>query len=146
MVDREFSFTTDTATMCIYDLECLKHRLEDDADWWSIPRVELEEVNLGNVAFLGLGDDGSYRVSIVDAFEDATVSTNINAPSGRIFIGAGEEVTSDGLEPECIRGGMFLDVEAGHYKIHARKDRFAIHLSLEKTTISENDHTGLLRL
>ncbi|MDR6110526.1 hypothetical protein QE451_002187 [Paenibacillus sp. SORGH_AS338] len=46
---------TDTATLCIYDLQALKHRLEDTSDWWSIPEDELLEVNLGNIAFLNVG-------------------------------------------------------------------------------------------
>ena len=37
---REFSFATDTATMCIFDVECLKHRLADDADWSVFDHVE----------------------------------------------------------------------------------------------------------
>ena len=52
------NFVTDTSTMCVFDIASLKHRLEDDADWWSIPDAELKEVNQGNVAFLNLGIDG----------------------------------------------------------------------------------------
>lgn len=37
----------------------------------------------------------------------------LKVPSGRVFVGAAEEVTSDGLEPEGVRGGVFLDVERG---------------------------------
>lgn len=34
-----------------FDLVSLNHRVSDDADWWSIPEDELEEVNKGNVLF-----------------------------------------------------------------------------------------------
>ncbi|WP_431089630.1 DUF6386 family protein [Paenibacillus sp. 8b26] len=47
-----FQFTTDTATLCIFDTEALKHRLDDEPDWWSIEEDELGELNQGNVAFL----------------------------------------------------------------------------------------------
>ncbi|WWM60110.1 DUF6386 family protein [Paenibacillus tundrae] len=49
-----FSFITDTATMCIYDLGTLKHRLQDTVDWWSIPEDELAEVNAGHCLFINL--------------------------------------------------------------------------------------------
>lgn len=54
----KFEFTTDTATICIYDIDALKHRLNDDADWWSVEKDELEEVNKGNVMFVNIGNDG----------------------------------------------------------------------------------------
>ncbi|WP_373275999.1 DUF6386 family protein, partial [Serratia marcescens] len=57
-MNKTFSFTTDTATLSIFDLVSLNHRVSDDADWWSIPEDELEEVNKGNVLFLNLGEDG----------------------------------------------------------------------------------------
>ncbi|HBB6707893.1 TPA: hypothetical protein F6U86_005168, partial [Serratia marcescens] len=65
-MNKTFSFTTDTATLSIFDLVSLNHRVSDDADWWSIPEDELEEVNKGNVLFLNLGEDGQYTVRVVD--------------------------------------------------------------------------------
>jgi len=38
------SIQTDTATLVIYDLMSLKHRINDDVDWWSLPEDELEEI------------------------------------------------------------------------------------------------------
>jgi hypothetical protein len=52
------SIQTDTTTLVIYDLMSLKHRINEDVDWWSLPEDEVEEVNKGNVLFLNLGDDG----------------------------------------------------------------------------------------
>lgn len=52
---------TDTATLCLYDLAALKHRVEDTSDWWSIPEDELAEVNAGHCLFLNLGADGDMR-------------------------------------------------------------------------------------
>lgn len=86
-------FVTDTATMCIFDIACLKHRLEDDVDWWSIPEAELAEVNRGNVAFLNLDSDGKYWFTFVNELQCPQVEMNLRAPSGRVFLGAAEEVT-----------------------------------------------------
>lgn len=58
------SIQTDTTTLVIYDLISLKHRINEDVDWWSLPEDEVEEVNKGNVLFLNLGDDGAYKVNI----------------------------------------------------------------------------------
>lgn len=115
------SFVTDTATMCIFDLGALRHRLEDDADWWSILGEELREINLGNAAFVSLNDDGKYEVDIADKLVDSDLELNLRFPGGRVFIGAGEEVTSDGLEPECIRGGTFLELPAGVYRVAVKR-------------------------
>ena len=115
------SFVTDTATMCVFDLDALKHRLADDADWWSIQDEELIEVNQGNVAFVCLNDDGKYEVDIVPELSESDCELKIRCPSGRIFLGAGEEVTSDGLEPECIRGGTFLDLPVGVYRVAVKR-------------------------
>ncbi|MFK4304403.1 MULTISPECIES: DUF6386 family protein [unclassified Paenibacillus] len=49
-----FQFTTDTATLCVFDTEALKHRLDDEPDWWSIEEDELGELNQGNVALFNL--------------------------------------------------------------------------------------------
>jgi hypothetical protein len=35
-------FVTDTATMCIFDIACLKHRFDDDIDWWSTLTTNLK--------------------------------------------------------------------------------------------------------
>ncbi|MEX5898765.1 DUF6386 family protein [Proteus vulgaris] len=37
-----FSFTTDTATLAIFDLQAI-HRKSDTADWWSILDDEIGE-------------------------------------------------------------------------------------------------------
>lgn len=108
------AFVTDTATLSVFDLAALKDRLRDAADWWTLPSEELAEVKAGNVAFVSLGEDGRYSIEVCPAAREArTVIYRLRVPSGRVFVGAGEEVTSDGLEPEGVRGGCFLDVCPG---------------------------------
>jgi hypothetical protein len=93
------SIQTDTATLVIYDLMSLKHRINDDADWWSLPEDEVEEINKGNVLFLNLGDDGVYKVHIKNDVDEYTGSLFLNVPSGS-FHWAGEDVTGGELEPD----------------------------------------------
>ncbi|WP_345860728.1 DUF6386 family protein [Shewanella algae] len=124
-----YDFSTDTSTLCVFDLESMKHRFYDDADWWSIQRDALLEMNNGNVAFISLPEDGDYSFSIIDEIFEPSIEVNLNAPSGHLFIGAGEEVTSDELEPECVRGGIFLDLKPGKYTLKARVENQIIFIS-----------------
>jgi hypothetical protein len=141
-----FKFVTDTSTLCVFDLGCLKHRLNDDVDWWSIPSDELSEVNNGNVAFLGLGGDGEFVVKLVGSIDNPKFRTNLKVPSGKVFIGAGEEVTADELEPECVRGGSFVDLKAGSYVLLAKFENGVIELAFESCTEEKNYFKDLLRL
>lgn len=141
------NFVTDTATMCIFDIACLKHRLEDVADWWSTPNTELEEVNQGNVAFLNLDSDGKYSFTFVEGMPCPQVEMSLRAPSGRIFLGAAEEVTADGFEPEAIRGGMFIDVQPGQYRLRISRTGTVISVSLDLAHRSKvNEFDSLLRI
>lgn len=63
---QKFSFSTDTATLSIFDFISLNHRVNDTPDWWSIPSDEIDEINNGNVLFFNLGEDGDYFVEVVD--------------------------------------------------------------------------------
>lgn len=140
-------FVTNTATMCIFDIASLKHRLNDDADWWSTADAELEEVNQGNAAFLNLGSDGKYSFTFVKELQCPQVEMNLHAPSGRMFLGAAEEVTADGFEPEAILGGMFIDVQPGKYVLCVSRNGTEILLSLHLTHRSRlNEFAGLIRL
>nr|WP_238935486.1 DUF6386 family protein [Enterobacter hormaechei] len=97
-------FQTNTATVVIYDLVSLKHRVNDDADWWSLPEDEVVEINKGNVLFLNVGDDGTYKVYIKNDVEEYIGALFLNVPSGKVFIGAGEDVTGGDLEPDDSEG------------------------------------------
>lgn len=141
-----FQITTDTATLCVFDLDAAKARLHDSADWWTTPETEILELNAGNVAFFGLGSDGVFVVHMVDDLPDAKAVVNLRAPSGRVFIGAGEEVSSDGLEPEGLRGGLFLDVDQGNYVVRAMRVRHDIFLSIRSGGSSQNGSFSPVRL
>lgn len=131
---------TDTATLVVYDLMCLKHRIDDDADWWSIPEDELEEINKGNAIFLNLGEDGNYTVHIKDTLDDSVGTLFLNVPSGKVFIGAGEDVTGGDLEPDDSDAisGEFVSLKPDSYKVKYKKQGSDIFISFVSTTFNEN--------
>jgi hypothetical protein len=148
IIPQEIEFVTDTATFVVFDLAALEHRMGDDADWWSLPAAELREVNDGRAAFINLGTDGAYRVESGVHEESAySVHCHITCPSGRVFIGAGEEVISDGMEPQCLRGGVFLQVKTGNYKVSVgRTGPQRLILRLQPSERAENAFIKLLRV
>ena len=114
-----FAFVTDTSTLSVFDLQCLRHRLEDEPDWWTYPPGEqITEVNNGAAAFIDLGVDGRFEVQWQDQpLQDAQLQIRLQCPGGTVFVGAGEETTSDGMEPDCKRGGRLVEVEPGTYEM-----------------------------
>ena len=147
-MNKTFSFTTDTATLSIFDLVSLKHRVSDDADWWSIPEDELEEVNKGNVLFLNLGEDGQYTVRVVDNISENYKSLFLNVPSGKVFVGGGEDTSGGYLEPDGsdYMSGVFLIMDIGNYEVRFRRDSLDIVISFIKSSENKNDESALIRI
>lgn len=119
-----FQFTTDTSTLSVFDLAALQHRVEADADWWvHPPSVQVAEVNAGSVAFIDLGPDGPYAGKLhEEPISGASLSLLLACPSGRVFLGAAEETTADGMEPDCTRGGLLLTLQPGAYQLSIARD------------------------
>jgi hypothetical protein len=115
-------FKTDTATLIVVDPACVRHRLDDDADWWSIPADEVGEVNRGNALFVNLGSDGVYDLDLTtEAAPSGSKPAHalIRNESGRFFVGAGEYtpyMTSEGIEPEAVDGNVFVELPPGTYR------------------------------
>jgi hypothetical protein len=139
---------TDTSTICIFDLEAIRHRVNDAPDWWSISSEELDEMNRGNVAFLGVGRDGDFEVTVEDSLRESDVSVLLRCPSGKVFIGAGEEVTAGGLEPECVRGGAFISLKPASYRLDICKvSSYQLSISFTPVNVdSINRFSSTLRL
>ncbi|WP_434924532.1 DUF6386 family protein [Enterobacter asburiae] len=139
-MNKSINIQTDTATLVIYDLMSLKHRIDDDADWWSLPEDEVEEINKGNVIFLNLGDDGAYKVHIKNEVDKCTGSLFLSVPSGKVFIGAGEDVTGGDLEPDDSDAisGEFISLEPGSYEVKYKKQGSDVLVSFTKATITGN--------
>lgn len=127
--------TTDTATIVPFDTECMRHRLSEDADWWSLPQEELLEVNRANAAFMNVSADGRYELEVAAQAElaDADVELVVRNTSGRFFFGAGEMTTSAGLEPEAEYGNVFFDAAPGSYLVRARQRGSTVTASLTAT-------------
>ncbi len=113
-MDVSFLVRTDTATLCAFDEATLDHRRTDSADWWSDPREELREVNQGNALIVAMGTDGTFLINV--SFEAPhkndypSVQARLRCVSGRVFVGAGEQVVGGDLGPDpAYEGGQFID-------------------------------------
>lgn len=139
---------TDTATLAIFDLQAIRHRKSDTADWWSIPDDELEEMNKGNIAFIGLGNDGFYTINLCDNIEEPDVKINISCPSGEVFIGAGEDTTGGDLEPDDpqYRAGEIISLPIENYEISLKKAENILFISITPSKSKANKFENVLRL
>lgn len=136
-------FATDVATICVFDPERLKHRLSDVADWWTIDSQALEEINKGNAILLDVFSDGYYSIYIHDgpvSSKDRAIEARINCPTGNLYIGPGEMVTGEGLEPDPELGGSMISIKSGNYLLTIANQ--GIHkIEIGIVTIS-NDYTN----
>ncbi|MCA1859365.1 DUF6386 family protein [Janthinobacterium sp. HSC-3S05] len=140
------SIVTGTATVCVFDPALVRHRLDDDCDWWSLPSAELAAVNAGQVAFFNVGGDGAYELVLHAELAEPQVVVHLTVTSGRVFIGAGEDVTGGGLEPDTAYGGLFVDVPAGNYRLQARRDGAHISLAFVPDARGSNVFGDLVRI
>ncbi|WP_082056746.1 DUF6386 family protein [Pseudomonas sp. 10-1B] len=144
----EFSIVTDTATLAVFDLQAIRHRVDDTFDWWSIQVDEILEVNEGNIVFLNLGKDGRYKVKIMDSIIGPNGGVNLKFPSGRVFVGAGEDTSGGGLEPDSSDAvqGQFISLEAGYYYMTYKVEGEAICLAFVQSNISSNAFKDSIRV
>jgi hypothetical protein len=139
-MNKVFNIFTDTATIAVFDLQAIRHRVSDAPDWWSIVKDELLEMNEGNIAFFGLGQDGSYTIKVVETIEGEADSLNLYFPSGRVFVGAGEDTSGGGLEPdgsESIQGAI-LNFVPGMYNVKYRRVSNVLELSFKSGSEKNN--------
>ncbi|WP_442109123.1 DUF6386 family protein [Pseudomonas sp. NUPR-001] len=146
-MNQGFSVVTDTATLVVFDLQAIQHRIDDTCDWWSIQVDELLEMNEGNIAFLNVGGDGRYQVKIQEDLLREFGGVYLKFPSGRVFIGAGEDATGGGLEPDGSDAiqGVFLDFEIGSYYMKYKVEGEAICLAFSPSTRSYNEFASPVR-
>ncbi|MCM7481071.1 DUF6386 family protein [Enterobacter hormaechei] len=123
----------------MYDLVSLKHRVNDDADWWSLPENKVEEINKGNVLFLNLGDDGVYKVLTKHDVDEYTGALFLKVPSGKVVIGAGKDVTDGDLQPDDsdVISGELIILESGSYEVKYKKQSSEVLISFTKATFTE---------
>ncbi|MFD1885642.1 DUF6386 family protein [Paenibacillus wenxiniae] len=136
-----FSFTTDTAALAIFDLQAIRHRLEDTPDWWTLEEDELEEINNGHIALLHLQDDGTYDVQMMAEIAQPQVCCLLYASSGTLFAGAAEDTTGGDLEPDdsdAVSGQRWM-VKPGVYSLQASRQQHTIQLALQWLANNPND-------
>ncbi|MEM1036713.1 MAG: DUF6386 family protein [Pseudomonadota bacterium] len=117
---RDFRLVTDTSTICIFDPDCLEHRLDDRGDWWTIPEDELLELNQKNVMIVALPEDSFYDVCFAKDFDpnpDDMVQAFVQCKSGEFFVGAGEYIPGEDMTLSDWRheyiSGVIVKAEKG---------------------------------
>ena len=144
----EFSVITETATLAIFDLAAIRHRMSDTFDWWSIQSDEIYEMNEGNIAFLNLGEDGKYLVKVLAELPNALGSIFLSIPSGSLFIGAGEDTAGGGMEPDgsdAIQGAC-IAFAPGNYQMGFAFECGLIMLSFARAESHRNNFSDSIRL
>jgi len=137
---------TDTATICVFDLGAMTHRIHDVGDWWSIPAAREAEIKCGNALFLNVGDDGVYQVHVTGVIDPNTTGYCLAAPSGRVFIGPGEEMSGAGFQPTGEWGGFFVQVEKQHQKVTVGREGDRITINLQGIEPFENGAIESVRI
>ncbi|WP_340013990.1 DUF6386 family protein [Paenibacillus sp. FSL K6-1318] len=147
-----FQMVTDTATMCLYDLAALKHRVEDTSDWWSIPADELAEVNAGHCLFLNLGADGVYEVewSMQDVDAERVAERgkvyHLQVPSGNVYLGAADDVSGGDLEPDESCEGVLFQLKPGNYACIISREASRIAIVMTPSIQGNNTLDELIRM
>lgn len=136
---------TGTATIVVYDLANLKHRLSDDVDWWADPKEEILEINQRNLLIIGLGSDGFYDLDVSDG-SNFQHKYSLSFQSGNVFIGAGEMLTGGEEEPEPQYGGMFLDFVPGDYLIGIDRSGDQLRIGISQAQAFSNNVTEPIQI
>ena len=134
---------TDTATMIIYDLDQLNHRINDELDWWTDINEEVQEINSGNALFVGLAEDGLYDIEVrggapIVSENAKVVQAHLHNTSGSFFIGPGESVTAEGEEPGEGRYAHFYQVKPGDYEVTITGEEHNVFVWLTPTNFIQN--------
>ncbi|HBB6707896.1 TPA: hypothetical protein F6U86_005172, partial [Serratia marcescens] len=70
-----------------------------------------------------------------------------NVPSGKVFVGAGEDTSGGDLEPDGsdYMSGVFLILDIGNYEVRFRRDSLDIVISFIKNSENKNEESALIR-
>ncbi len=119
-------FSTDTATLAVFDPALLASRATGAGDWWCGQFHRVPEVAAGQIALFGLGSDGVYKVRITTealtsaelSYATAVIALGIEVESGSLFVGAGECLPggdSAQLDSTDTTSGTFIAMPSGEY-------------------------------
>ncbi len=140
-----FSLRIDTSTLCVFDPTCLRHRLRDPADWWTVPQVAALEINSRNALLFELGSDGVYDVEVRPQVLEKAVSGLLRCPSGSLYFG--DIASADGVEPS-IEQDVILRVDPGDYTVRvARGGPFSLVVAVIRgADVREGHERGFLKV
>jgi len=130
---------TDTASVAVFDLAALVHRVDDECDWWADPGDELKELRARNLLIVGLGSDGIYEVEVTDTQVENASVFSLLAPSGIIFVGAGEGLSGGGYQPNGSGSGYLISVDAGEYSVSVGRVGDVLQVGLVRGEAFENE-------
>ncbi len=107
MTSQTFIVQTDTATVALFDMATLRHRIDDDGDWWTVDVSAEPEVSSGKVCIVSVADDGGHQVRVSTegltpderAYASDMVKCGLEVSSGRVHVLAGEWLPGEGLTP-----------------------------------------------
>ncbi len=70
------------------------------------------------IDYIDLLADGQYSIEIYNRLPDACLRMPLRVPSGKVFIGAGEDTTGGDFDPEPeYMSGIFWALPAGQYQV-----------------------------
>lgn len=107
MTSKTFTVQTDTATVALFDMATLQHRVDDDGDWWTIAVSAEPEVASGKVCIVSVADDGVHQVRVTTegltpderAYACDVAKCGLEVSSGRVHVLGGEWLPGEGLTP-----------------------------------------------
>lgn len=146
MAQQSCLISTDTATICIFDPAAIQHRKDDVGDWWSIPRDREAEIVKCSALFVDVGDDGNYQVEVAQNPSAGMLGFCLASPSGRVFVGPGEEMSGAGFEPTGEWGGMFISVEGPYQRVSVVRRQDVIYINMRRTEPFENEAVESIKL
>jgi hypothetical protein len=127
-VEHIVQFATGTATLALFDPDVLAGRVDDYCDWWCGDFLSLEEVVRGDVALIGLGGDGVYKVRVTDgeltsaerAYAADLLHLGLRSQSGQLLVGPGEKLPGEQLTPrrdDPKNARLFCALAPGSYAL-----------------------------
>jgi Family of unknown function (DUF6386) len=125
VINETLIFSTDAATLAVFDPQLLQSKVAAAGDWWVGQFHCVPEVADGRIALFGLGGDGVYKVRVTDqeltdaetSYATAAIALGIQVTSGYVFVGAGECLPGDGVQFDSSNAanGTPLAMPAGEY-------------------------------
>lgn len=124
-IEYETRFSTDVATIAIFDPMTFDIHKDDEGDWWTGSLEDIKEVQDGKAAVISMGCDGTYvvRLTSEDLTElerrnaiDVLDNIGVEVSSGKLYIGDGVNIPGGGFN-DCIEKS--INFPNGIYRLTA---------------------------